>query len=161
MEMNCFTDETNDLEKAGIGLIEMWRLILQDLIPDLMAFFRISVMNPKSKVYIQNLMRKLVKQRRQEKIEAKDVLGNMLQASEENPELTEDIMIKSFMQFFLDGYGTASEVMSVIIYQLAINPDVQERAQEEIDEILADKGDENDEITNAELGEMTYMDLVK
>jgi len=160
LDINCFTEEkTTDLEKHGLGLFDIWRFLLQDLWPGLMILFKINLLNPKSVNYIENLFRKLVKQRKQSKVEGKDVLGNMIIASEENPDLTEEIMIKSFMQFFADGYSTASDVLGVMIYQLTIHPDVQERAQEEIDEVLEGK-EGNDDITNAEFEEMTYMDQV-
>lgn len=49
----------------------------------------------------------------------------------------EEILAQSIL-FFLGGYETTANTLSLFGYCLAINPDVQERLIEEIDEVMKD-----------------------
>jgi cytochrome P450 family 6 len=59
--------------------------------------------------------------------------------------------------FFLAGFETSSTVLSFTLLELAANPDVQRKAQLEIDEAL---GQNNGEITYESLRTMKYLDWV-
>lgn len=69
----------------------------------------------------------------------------------------EEIAAQAFI-FFLAGFDTVSTTMSLIAYELAVNPDVQEKLIKELDETkrLLDGGD----ITYDHLQKMKYMDQV-
>jgi cytochrome P450 family 6 len=59
--------------------------------------------------------------------------------------------------FFLAGFETSSTTMTFCLYQLAINPDIQDVLRNEVDTIL-EKHDGN---TSYEaIQEMTYLDKV-
>ncbi|KAL0270234.1 UNVERIFIED_CONTAM: hypothetical protein PYX00_007706 [Menopon gallinae] len=59
--------------------------------------------------------------------------------------------------FFLAGFDTSSTAMSFGLYEMALNPDIQKRLQDEIDSTLADcDGD----ITYDTLQSMEYLDMV-
>lgn len=61
------------------------------------------------------------------------------------------------MAFLVAGFDTSSSLLCFLAYELALNPDIQVRLQEEIDEVLA----RNDgKITYAELMKMKYIDMV-
>merc|ERR1712079_71404 len=66
------------------------------------------------------------------------------------------MMYKTCVQFFTDGYETASAAISVLIYYLAVN---QEKVQEEIDEMFENKG-ENAQVEEKDLNGMLYLDQV-
>jgi cytochrome P450 len=59
--------------------------------------------------------------------------------------------------FFLAGFETSSTVLSFTLMELAANPDVQRKAQLEIDEAL---GQNNGEITYESLRNMKYLDWI-
>ena len=59
--------------------------------------------------------------------------------------------------FFLAGFETSSTTMTFCLYELAINPDIQEVLRGEIDAVL-EKHDGN--ISYEAIQEMTYLDKV-
>nr|CAD7417146.1 unnamed protein product [Timema poppensis] len=72
-------------------------------------------------------------------------------------EMTESLMTDQCFVFFLAGFETSSTTMSFVLYELAVNPDIQERLGAEIDEVLEKhKG----KITYDAIHEMSYLDKV-
>jgi cytochrome P450 family 6 len=59
--------------------------------------------------------------------------------------------------FFLAGYETSSITMTFCLYELALNPDIQERVLNEIDTVLKRYGGK---ITYESVFEMEYLDKV-
>ena len=50
--------------------------------------------------------------------------------------LTEDLIISQAVIFFLSGYDTTATMLAFLAYNLALNPDCQERLHREIDDIV-------------------------
>lgn len=69
----------------------------------------------------------------------------------------EDISAQVFV-FFFAGFDTASTVMSFLAYELAMNVEIQQRLQEEIDEVLANC--KNGLPSYEMIVKMKYMDMV-
>lgn len=59
--------------------------------------------------------------------------------------------------FFIAGFETSSTLLCFAAHELAINPDVQKKLQDEIDELIAEKGKT---LTYNDLMKMKYMDMV-
>lgn len=59
--------------------------------------------------------------------------------------------------WFIGGYETSSITLTFSFYELARNPEVQKRAQEEIDSVLAKH---DGKLTYEILQEMTYVDMI-
>ena len=94
-------------------------------------------------------------------MEVKDVLGNLMHVAEENPEMTEKMMYKTCVQFFTDGYETAASAMTVLMYYLAVNPEIQTRCQDEIDDLFEKKNEDEDRhIDEKDLLDMPYIEQV-
>lgn len=61
------------------------------------------------------------------------------------------------MLFFIAGFETVSNAFSFLTYEIAINVDVQEKLQCEIDEVLANN---DDKLSYQALLNMKYLDMV-
>jgi cytochrome P450 family 6 len=59
--------------------------------------------------------------------------------------------------FFIGGFETSSTTMTFCLYELALNPDIQERLWNEIDTVLERHGGN---ITYESVFEMEYLDKV-
>ena len=125
--------------------------------------------------YIANLCKSVVKTRRDQNLQYNDMLNSLIEVSKEHPEMTEEIMYKTCIQFFSDGYESASmvknddemfpndnsliKVFGILAYYLAVYPEVQARLQEEIDELMDGK-DEEEELTQEDITNLTYLEQV-
>lgn len=72
-------------------------------------------------------------------------------------ELSEDDLAAQAMIFFFAGFETASSVMSFMTVELGINPDIQKKLHEEIDDVL--KSSEGN-LTYEVVMKMKYLDQV-
>merc|ERR1711970_604477 len=159
MDIDCYGDEESEFEKKGKGLISIPRFLLTKFFPGLSGLLKIKVLAPDAEKFFLVLCKKMVEQRQGSKQEVRNVLDNLLSVSEDNPDMSDDILYRTCLQFFTDGYDTASQAISVLIHHLLFNQDVQERLQDEIDDIFADKSDD-EELDQDDLNNMTYLDQV-
>ncbi|XP_017776438.1 PREDICTED: cytochrome P450 9e2-like isoform X2 [Nicrophorus vespilloides] len=71
--------------------------------------------------------------------------------------ITDDDITAQALIFFFAGFDTVATFMVLMAYELAVNPDIQERLQNEIDAVL----EENDgKITYESINKMKYLDMV-
>ena len=52
----------------------------------------------------------IVKQRKQQNLQYNDMFNNLIEVSKVNPDMTEEVMYKTAVQFFSDGYDSAALV---------------------------------------------------
>ena len=69
--------------------------------------------------------------------------------------LTEDMVISQGIIFLAAGFETTASTMSILLYNLAKHPQIQEKCYEEIANILTD---EDKEINYDTIAEMTYLE---
>ncbi|XP_017782507.1 PREDICTED: cytochrome P450 9e2-like [Nicrophorus vespilloides] len=74
-----------------------------------------------------------------------------------NMEITDTDITAQALIFFSAGFETVSTLMTFMSYELAVNPDIQKRLQEEIDETRKRC---NGKLTYETLATMKYMDMV-
>ncbi|CAH2049415.1 unnamed protein product, partial [Iphiclides podalirius] len=72
-------------------------------------------------------------------------------------ELTDDIIAAQAFVFYAAGYETSATTMSFMLYELAKNPDVQNKVIAEIDEVLQSH---NGKVTYETLSDLRYMEKV-
>ncbi|CAG0888446.1 unnamed protein product [Darwinula stevensoni] len=110
----------------------------------------------------------IIKKRKAEKKKERgDMIDLMLDLEEEElkeceadptkiPIITEEVMSAQTVLFFLAGYDTTSTTLTMATYNLALNPDAQEKAVAEIKEKTAQHGGINHEMVN----DCPYLDQV-
>ncbi|KAG8226801.1 hypothetical protein J437_LFUL002847 [Ladona fulva] len=70
--------------------------------------------------------------------------------------LTDDVVISQCLLFLLAGYETSSTLLTFAAYELALNPDIQEKARNEINSVL----NHHKNLTYESLNEMPYLEMV-
>ncbi|XP_063217343.1 cytochrome P450 6j1-like isoform X2 [Bacillus rossius redtenbacheri] len=68
----------------------------------------------------------------------------------------DDIVAQAFI-FIFAGYETSSSVLTFTLYELALNPPVQDRLRREMEDVLEKHGSK---VTYVALAEMSYLDMV-
>ena len=156
IDADCFNDPENDFTSKGKALTEEWRFLMCFFCPKLMLALRIPVFNPKSTKHFEKLCYQIVEQRRNSKEERKDILDNMIKAADESPIMTPEMMFKTMIQFFSDGFETFSGIGKIMIFLITAHPEIQEQLCEEIDSVVGDREDINDE----DIGNLPLLDQV-
>ena len=72
-------------------------------------------------------------------------------------EVTMDVIAAQAFVFYVAGFETTSTTMTFCLYELARNPNIQERVRNEIDTVLERHGGN---ITYEAISEMEYLDKV-
>lgn len=71
--------------------------------------------------------------------------------------IDEETIVGHALTILTDGYETSSGAMCYSFYQLAVNPDIQRRVQEEVDAVLADC---NGVLTDEAIKQLVYTERV-
>ncbi|CAH1400038.1 unnamed protein product [Nezara viridula] len=179
LDTNVMQEKDSELIQLGKNILNInLRLMVAFLItttfPKLAEIFQIRCTPEKkeSQLLVYNLVKKTVEQREENNIRRKDFLDLLIQLKNKGtlddekgeesqgniPEFTlnmERLAAQCFV-FFVAGYETASSVQSFCLYELALNPAMQERVQTEIDRMEQLHAG----VTYDAVKEMTYLDMV-
>lgn len=71
-------------------------------------------------------------------------------------EITDEVITAQALVFFIAGFTTASSTMSFMAYELAVNPDIQKKLQQEVDVVVST----NDQVSYEDVLKMKYLDQV-
>ncbi|CAG9828105.1 unnamed protein product [Diabrotica balteata] len=155
------------------------------LMPKILKFFNVKLFNGPSRNFFINLIDKTLKTREEQHIVRPDMIHLLLEAKKGNHhkddhnvmdtgfatvkeellgkppavvnEITNEDITAQALIFFFAGFDSVSSLMSFMSYELAINPDVQTRLREEIDEGFQEC---NGKLTYETLMKMKYLDMV-
>lgn len=179
VQIDAARDTESEFTKM-IGLLQssVFRLVLLFVAPELMCFFKIPVFDDKASSYLRGLIQQLLKDHKEKKI-YDDMMGVHVRLQEEtekkqkqepnNTELipmTDHMIIGSVMQFFFDGILTAGTVIEAGLYFLAKHPELQDKAYEEIQQVMGDRMSEGSSladlpmITDEDLLNMKYVEQI-
>nr|AZR39451.1 cytochrome P450 [Agasicles hygrophila] len=166
----CFRDEHSKYLKMGHGMFAVDKLkrdiaIASYLLyPSLVNMFKFNLVDPDSENYFRKVFFETIR-RRKATASAEDLIDILLkwrhdnQFAKEYVELDDDKLVAQALAFFLAGHEGTTSVIAFTLYELAANPDVQERLRAEIKDYL--HSSENNSLNFETLfSEMKYFDMV-
>lgn len=116
--------------------------------------------------FFMNLLRDTVKYREENNVHRNDFLSLLMQImntgklegeTKEIGKMTFNELAAQVFLFFIAGFETSSSTMTFAFYELAVNQDVQDKAREQIEEVLEKH---NGEFTYEAAMELTYVDQI-
>lgn len=131
--------EATDLEKLTLKFF-----LLRDY-AWVMKLFNIRLVSPRIARFFTEIIESTISMRDKKGISRPDMLQLMMESrGKENSkvELTTDEMTAQAFIFFFGGFDTTSTNMSFAAHELAVNPEIQTRLQEEIDAVLRESSGE-------------------
>lgn len=139
--------------------LQMVKFFLARLMPRVLKFFNVKFLDSRVENFFLKLVSDTIAVRAEKNISRPDMLQLMIDAQRDETGKriklnTLEMTAQAFI-FFFGGFDTTSTQMCLTAHELAINPEVQSRLQEEIDEVLK-KGSFSYETIN----EMPYLDAV-
>uniref|UniRef100_A0A1L8E4C8 Putative cytochrome n=1 Tax=Nyssomyia neivai TaxID=330878 RepID=A0A1L8E4C8_9DIPT len=164
------------------------KMILYRIVPRLMYLLKIPLFDEKCRSFMKNLVLDTMKVREEKKIIRPDMIHLLMEAQKGNlthstteKETTnsagfatvtessigltankrtwsEDEIVAQCFVFFLAGYDTSSTMLGFIIYELMVNPEIQEKVFKEISEANANLGGKP--LKYETLHQLKYLDMV-
>lgn len=164
LDGQSFTNPNADLRRIGdeifkptfiVGLKQQISLFM----PFMAKILRVGFVSKEIDAKFRAIIDQLLQNREvDEKDVKRDDLFQVLMGLREKygkTEFSDGIMAGHSMTFLSEGYETSSTTMSFGMYELAVNPEVQQTAQEEVDRVLDEtKG----EITDEVLAKLEYLE---
>lgn len=165
ISVNSLKDPKNDFYVLGTratsfdGLMTL-KFFLARMMPKVMQMLNIKFLEERIGQFFKDIVAMTVATRDEKGITRPDMLQLMMDArGKESKNLKLDIteMTAQAFIFFFGGFDSTSTEMCIMAHELALNPDVQKRLQDEIDDVLREnKGKPTYEAING----MLYLDAV-
>lgn len=142
LDIDVFTDGDNEFLRRGKELFELntWRKIkatIRDTLPWLYDLLAPIMRDKELNDFYLNLFMDTIKYRKTNNIVRHDFV-DLLREIKENPEkvgdfeMTDELIVAQAFIFFIAGFETSSTTMSHALYELALNPQIQDKLREEI-----------------------------
>lgn len=167
-------------EATDFSGIRMLKFLLYGLSPKLMMLLKIKIFSTKVSDFFTKLVTENIREREKTNLVRPDMIHLLMQARKgvlkndeddsKNTEnisgiaeikgkidLTDEDIVAQAMIFFTAGFETTSTLMTFMAYELAVNPDIQERLRNEIDDLYEEC---NGKITYDKIQSFKYLDMV-
>ncbi|KRT86437.1 cytochrome P450, partial [Oryctes borbonicus] len=160
IDPRTFDDENAEMRVMGRKIMEPnfyngVKQILIFILPSLAHILTVRLVPTEVTERFKELIREQLQYRKENNIVRNDFFENIQEYKGQKVTLHE--MLIQIGGLFLDGFATNSTALTFVLYELAVNLNVQHRLAEEIDEYLANhKGN----ITYEVFQEMPYLDAV-
>ncbi|KAF5293674.1 hypothetical protein FQA39_LY03159 [Lamprigera yunnana] len=162
------------------------KFFINNISPKLEKLIQVQFISENTKKFFENLIQISIKKRLEASIVRPDIINLLMEAKKDkirlDPstdmvtefaavseskntymersatiEITNDVITAQAMMFFLAGFDASSTAMSFAAYELALQPDVQERLFNEIDKVVTTL---NGHVTYDHVIHMKYLDMV-
>lgn len=179
IEINCIDDPDTPFRKFGRKVFDMnWknglRFLIVFIFPAFLKFFKIRTIDQDVEDFMMSVVRQTLKYREESKVVRKDFFQLLVQlrntgnvqlddqwetviSNEEGGKALSfnEVAAQAYV-FWVAGFETSSTTISFCLFEIAKNPDVQDKVHEEIDRVLRQN---NGEITYDSVNEMKYLEL--
>ncbi|XP_072391200.1 cytochrome P450 6j1-like [Diabrotica undecimpunctata] len=144
----------NMLSPEGTANKLMWMFVT--VFPDFIKYFKIRLVSKAIETRLFDIVRGSLKHRKDNNIVRNDFLDIISnQSNVEGGTVSTIDILANAVSFFADGYETSSRVMAFLLYDLALNPDVQTNLREHLTDIYKKN---NDQFTYESVNELQYLD---
>ncbi|KMQ88919.1 cytochrome p450 9e2-like protein [Lasius niger] len=167
ISVNSMKDQNNEFYMRGIefsksfsGVLAMFKLMFKFAYPRFAKLLGMKgLVPPSTSEFFKRIVAETIRTRDEQGIVRPDMIHLLMQARDKdgpsNHKMTLDDIVSQAFIFFLAGFETSSILMCFVAHELAVNPDIQNRLREEVQQHLAEG-----EISYESLSKMTYMDMV-
>ncbi|XP_062132038.1 cytochrome P450 9c1 [Drosophila sulfurigaster albostrigata] len=154
IKVNSFVDQQNEFFTLGQRVLQFsfWgglKVMLYILLPRLMKALRVQVMDMNNVAYFKRLVFGAMKERKERNIVRPDMIQQLMEAQrlfkeqEARPEgiqadaaeFNDEDVLAQCLLFFSAGFETVSTCLCFTTYELLMNPEVQQKLYEEIEEV--------------------------
>lgn len=151
-----FRQQGKNVFKFDLKIIP--KFIMITTFPELSRKLGIAAGKEETKNFFGEVVKNTIEYRRKNNVRRPDFLQLLIDMNEnskdnEKPFSLDEIVANTIL-FFIAGFDTSSSVMNFSLYQLARNPEIQEKTREEIKNVLQKHGGE---ITYEAIQDMTYL----
>ncbi|CAL1686479.1 unnamed protein product [Lasius platythorax] len=167
ISVNSMKDQNNEFYMRGIeisksfsGPLAMFKFIFLLAYPRFAKLLGMTgFFSPSTSEFFKRIVGETIRTREEQGIVKPDMMHLLMQAQDKdgpiNHKMTLDDIVSQAFIFFLAGFETSSTLMCFVAHELAVNPDIQNRLREEVQQYLAEG-----EMSYESLSKMTYMDMV-
>ncbi|XP_072749237.1 cytochrome P450 9e2-like [Anoplolepis gracilipes] len=125
-------------EATNFNTLALLKFYIFRSLPWLARILRLKFVREKIANFFRDLVKTTIKTRDENGIIRPDMLQLMMEnrGKDNKTELTIDDMVAQAFIFFFGGFDSSSQLMCFAAHEIAINQDIQEKLQNEIDEVL-------------------------
>lgn len=167
LDCNSFKDEEAEFRKIGRKVfqrnkLEFIKFIIFHTLPSVAHFFNFRLFPKDVSDFFLNAVKDTVKYRENNNVTRNDMLQLLIQMkSKDNKNDKQTLSITEIAAqafvFFIAGFETSSTTMTFCLFELARDPEIQEKVRDEVNNVLKKY---NNEITYESISEMKYMSQV-
>lgn len=162
IDCDCIENPKTDILRHGRNILRLSTPTQAFKMVFVNAFQKLSrhiglMINPKDlSDFFLKIFNDTIKCREDNKIERNDLIKLLLQMKESGTLTFNEMAAESFI-FYFGGFHTSASLMSFVLYELALNHQVQRKLRQEIDDKLNESGGQ---ILYETLTQLTYLDMV-
>lgn len=140
---NCFKEKQSICNyyahkifpKAFVGVFKGFSYIF---LPQLVKIFKYQFFDPTACDFFQNIFSDTIKHRETSGVRRNDLVDILIDIKNQNGSFDNNALLAQAIAFLGVGHETISAIISLTIYELCINQDIQNRLREEIESVVGE-----------------------
>ncbi|KAK1132499.1 hypothetical protein K0M31_013882 [Melipona bicolor] len=164
IEMNALASEDSEFRKMGRKIFQTsWRTMIKDRLRDYPFLFKLIgrfFVDMDIVAFFTRITKESIDYRIEHNVRRHDFVDSLVDLKQNPdkahlPEMDDLFLTAQAFVFFIAGFETSSLTISHFLYELAVNPSIQEKVREEIKTVLQKT---NGVVTYDSIREMKYLD---